>query len=347
MKAIPLTRARHASHFARVLENRGISSGRLLAQSSLTDDLTAAIDDDAIISAVSMLDFAERAAIYTETPDLGYWAGLAPVEHYGRFGYRVARGPSLRSAIRSFCDLVLDECSEADYFLSCQDGRAWFCHGPIPSGPAQKQHELYALMIMTQVVRMALGAAWAPTYVHLQQNEIPRLADNDFLRRATVDFGSAVTGVAFPARALAAPTISPAERRNELFGSSAESTVHAFSDDLLENLKLLVEIRVRQSRRPLLTATADAAGVSPRTLQRYLTSYSMTFSELVDEVRYAMAVPLLQDDSISISDIAEHVGYSHAGHFSRAFARITGMSPRLFRKEMENRNDSVGLLVKQ
>jgi AraC-like DNA-binding protein len=41
-----------------------------------------------------------------------------------------------------------------------------------------------------------------------------------------------------------------------------------------------------------------------------------------------MAVPLLNDTSSSITDITLELGYANVAHFSRAFKRITGMSPK-------------------
>jgi AraC-like DNA-binding protein len=44
-----------------------------------------------------------------------------------------------------------------------------------------------------------------------------------------------------------------------------------------------------------------------------------------------MAVHLLQEDTLSVTDIAHELGYSNVAHFSRAFSRVTGMSPRTYR----------------
>jgi AraC-like DNA-binding protein len=78
-------------------------------------------------------------------------------------------------------------------------------------------------------------------------------------------------------------------------------------------------------------AAAEAAGMSVRSLQRRLASEGLTFSQLIDEVRFEMAVPQLRDPDIRLTDIALSLGYSDPAHFTRAFGRWGGVSPSEYR----------------
>lgn len=167
MKPIPLTRARHASNFAIALAKKGVPVERYLLRANLPADLQGDTGGDGIISAISMLDFAESAAMDSGILDLGFWAGTCPIGGYGDFGTRVAQATSLYGAIQTFCKEVRGECSEANYYLNHDRAKAWFCHGPVGSPPLL-QHELYALMIMTQVIQLAQGTDWHPVRVRLQ-----------------------------------------------------------------------------------------------------------------------------------------------------------------------------------
>lgn len=331
MKAMPLTRARHASNFGRALERKGLPVAGLLARSQLPEELLETVSDDSVISALSMLDFAEKAAAATGMNDLGYWAGLLPIENYGEFGARVVRAPTLHAAIRTFCATVLGECSEADYYLVHDAKTAWFCHGPIADGPTQRQHELYALMIMTQVIRLALGTGWRPRQVRLQQPEDPKLVNNEFLRAATIEFKAKITGLAFPFGELAMPLGQSCSQTTGATNSTSPSGASFSPGDPIAALQELIEIQIRQSAQPSIEVVAEAAGMSTRTLQRYLNSRATSYSHLVDQVRFNLAASILKDDSATISEIAYDLGYSNVAHFSRAFSRIAGMSPRVYR----------------
>ncbi len=70
---------------------------------------------------------------------------------------------------------------------------------------------------------------------------------------------------------------------------------------------------------------------SARTLQRRLRSAGLTYGHLVAEARRASAEQLLADRSRTIADVARRLGYSDPAHFTRAFQRWTGVTPRAFR----------------
>ena len=86
-------------------------------------------------------------------------------------------------------------------------------------------------------------------------------------------------------------------------------------------------------RAPDITLVAKRLRTSRRTLQRRLQGSGLTFGGLVAEVRRQTAERLLRDRARKIADVARTLGYSDPAHFTRAFSRWTGVSPRRFRNE--------------
>jgi AraC-like DNA-binding protein len=72
--------------------------------------------------------------------------------------------------------------------------------------------------------------------------------------------------------------------------------------------------------------------VSVRTLQRRLRQWGFSFEEIVDDVRRTEAISLVRARQDSTMEIAFMLGYSDPAHFTRAFKRWTGLSPRQFAK---------------
>jgi AraC-like DNA-binding protein len=72
-------------------------------------------------------------------------------------------------------------------------------------------------------------------------------------------------------------------------------------------------------------------GTSVRTLQRRLRATGLTYTEIAQRARCAEAQRMLKDWRPRIGDIARALGYSDAAHFTRAFQRWTGQTPRAFR----------------
>jgi len=73
---------------------------------------------------------------------------------------------------------------------------------------------------------------------------------------------------------------------------------------------------------------SKSLGLSPRTLARHLTQEGTTFSVLLNGIRRDLAARYLEDDTLSISEIAWLLGYQDIGAFSHAYKQWTGTTPR-------------------
>jgi len=69
-------------------------------------------------------------------------------------------------------------------------------------------------------------------------------------------------------------------------------------------------------------------GVSPRTLERRLACEGMTFSRVLDELRFDLARRYLQERDMPISEVAWLLGYRESSAFNHAFKRWTGKTPK-------------------
>ena len=101
----------------------------------------------------------------------------------------------------------------------------------------------------------------------------------------------------------------------------------AFADSVKAFLSLLVE----NDEAPTMRRVASAAGTSTRTLQRQLEAEGTSFSDLLAETKRSEALKRLQTDTVSITAIANDLGYFDQATFTRAFRRWAGISPSRFR----------------
>jgi AraC-like DNA-binding protein len=90
-------------------------------------------------------------------------------------------------------------------------------------------------------------------------------------------------------------------------------------------------------RRVTKEYVASLIGTSPRTVQRRLSEWGLSYEQLLDDVRRNEALRLVEESRLSIADIAAFVGYSDGPHFMRAFRRWTGMTPVTFRRLLQQR----------
>lgn len=80
-------------------------------------------------------------------------------------------------------------------------------------------------------------------------------------------------------------------------------------------------------------AMAKLMNTSERTLKRRLSEEGTSFRSLLMEARYAMAKELLAGNQLSVSEIAERLGFSDPSSFSQAFKRWHGCAPQSYRKQ--------------
>lgn len=80
---------------------------------------------------------------------------------------------------------------------------------------------------------------------------------------------------------------------------------------------------------PSLSELAQRVGVSDRTLQRgFRELFGTTVFGYLHNLRMEQAEQLLRSREMRVSEVAHTVGYSHLGHFTEAFKRKFGMTPK-------------------
>tara|TARA_B110000503_G_scaffold50431_1_gene81672 strand:+ start:595 stop:1575 length:981 start_codon:yes stop_codon:yes gene_type:complete len=95
----------------------------------------------------------------------------------------------------------------------------------------------------------------------------------------------------------------------------------------------LVSERVKQlliSARldfPSSASIAKKLYMSESTLQRRLAKEGCCFQELLDQVRYRLALEYLQGTHLPVTEVAVLLGYSSAANFRRSFKRWSGLTP--------------------
>ena len=112
--------------------------------------------------------------------------------------------------------------------------------------------------------------------------------------------------------------------------------LEAHADDLLSERRIatglqgLVEnqlLSMLPSGRAQMAAVAQQLGMSERSFKRHLAHEGTTFGEILDCLRNRLALRYLEDQRISLQQIAWLLGYSEIGAFNHAFKRWTGTSP--------------------
>lgn len=82
---------------------------------------------------------------------------------------------------------------------------------------------------------------------------------------------------------------------------------------------------------PQLPQVAHMVNLSERTLKRRLCEEGTTFTAILSEYKRGKAVELVADRTLSLTEIAERLGFSDLSSFSQAFKRWFGVAPSTHR----------------
>lgn len=125
-------------------------------------------------------------------------------------------------------------------------------------------------------------------------------------------------------------------RANEIPPGPRNDEVEPSDRDIIETLKLMLPSYLDEGF-PGLAEVAEMAGASTRSFQRVLAYAGLTYSDLLDTVRFENARKLLCETDAKIIEVAFSSGYTDPAHFTRAFRRMSGLTPRQFRQQRRPR----------
>ena len=101
-------------------------------------------------------------------------------------------------------------------------------------------------------------------------------------------------------------------------------------------IKMIVgEMKQHYTENITLTDLSRKYGISPGHLSGLIKEeLQLSFSEYIASKRLQKAKELLADESLSIEEIAERVGYSDYFYFTKVFKKNCGISPSKYRKNL-------------
>jgi AraC-like DNA-binding protein len=199
----------------------------------------------------------------------------------------------------------------------------------------QDRHQIEFFMIaLVRLVRHLSGHNLLPTRVTLTHHRNGfRSAFKSFFGH-DVTFGSATDEIAFAASVVPMPL------------ASADPFLHAMLIEQCERMHIdrlrpaALRAGVENEIAPLLphgnaqaSEIARKLGMSQRTLARHLAAEGLSFTVILDEMKFDLAKHYLMEADLPITTIAWLLGYQEVSAFTHAFKRWTGKTPKQARKE--------------
>lgn len=211
-------------------------------------------------------------------------------------------------------------------FLRSADGLT--IRSALPGAGAFVRHsEECSLAEVVLGARQLSGHSVSPVVVRFSHGAPQKLSEHERIFACPLEFGAAHSEVVFDEPALA----TPMRHANQAFLTVFEQQLEQALSRLPSPARTSAAVRnVAQTALcnggVSLDAAARALGMSQRTLQRRLQEEGTSFAAIVDATRQEMALAFLAH-GLSLTEVAELLGYAETTAFHHAFRRWTGRSP--------------------
>lgn len=326
---LPLLRASALSPFVNFLEIVGTPTEKLLQRANLS--VYALDDPHALLPRHQAFCFLEAAARREGIDNLGWLVGKrSSIQKLGAFGRLVTEAITLHDAIARAIQLIGLFNSGERFWLGAQGDRAWLGQEFFNLDGLDPHHAShFSLTLMLELIQQVAGSHWYPQEIYLQTCHLGR-PDNHPLARAQIDTTQGITAIVFPRSFLNLPlqcAVTSNGHQDYTFLQTSAPALH-FVGSLQQAIAPLLG-----ESYPSVQVAAEISQMSVRTLQRRLAEEGLSYSRLVEQTRFKRATVWLQDPTLKLMEIAAELGYRDAAHFTRAFKRWTGMSPREFRAQ--------------
>ena len=195
----------------------------------------------------------------------------------------------------------------------------------------QRQSRELGLASFVHLFRLLLGETWHPDAVHFTHSAPPAATLHRRFFVGPAHFDSLFDGFEFPTADLDRVKVGA----DKALASYAANLLDSLAGQQSEAVATMV-IRLIHTLLPMgrasLSNVARAMGKNVRTLQRELASQGHEFRSLLAAARDDLADTYLRDATLSVSTIAERLGYASDTAFIRAYRLRQGVTPGLSRE---------------
>jgi AraC-like DNA-binding protein len=318
--------------FARLLEDIGAPAERGFGQAGLPWDALESADN--YVPSHNFYKFIVRMSRSEGIPDLGFRVG----EKFGadcadpRMTELLQRAPALYQGLTKANKRINRTVTHSVFGLrqppNCD--YTYYYHSPSCDADnlAIQQIGWFGIMNLIGMVRVYAGPQWQPAEIGLMTDEMPGHYIHEHFPRTRLRLSQPASYIALENTLLTLPPL----RNEAAIASSSPLGYESQPEDFVSSLETVLLSYLQEDNLSIELA-AELCSTSKRSLQRKLKEMGTNYKEVLGHARFRTSSEMLQNRDMTAADIARHLGYSHETHFARAFRRIAGVSPRVYRQQ--------------
>ena len=323
-----LARAGGLQPLVSLLDEIGASLPRMLRLADLPADLLD--DPEALIPLHFSYRFVETCSSSQGIDHLGaYLAARTPSFDLPGLGPALRRATTVHDYLQIGSRLIGEMTTGERVWLTLEHDSVRFHHLCLGAPCAARSHvDTFVLVQTIQMLRAFVGKDWNPGDVRLLAGDATVAGDMAVFGDTQVRFGQPHSSFTMPLELLQLPI--PVSLRDTRAAPDRPPIQPAMPQSLVGGVEALVASLVGTSGLSMETV-AEALAMSTRSLQRELRRRGCSYSDIVQRIRIQRAREWLDRTCTPVVEISAALGYSDAANFTRAFRRVTGVSPRQYR----------------
>ncbi len=306
-----------------------VDAHALLQEQRLSAELLA--NPEQLIPAQAAIRLLERSAAATGCVTFGLRMAHGRVlANLGVTSLLIAHQPTLRHALNALTEFRAR--INSTYVLNIEE------HGKdiilredftLSRPEPMRQSTDLALGVLTHLCASVLDSGWAPRLSCFAHQAPPAAELLHFTRlfRCPLQFDSEFNAIVLAAHDLDQPNAKADTQLAVHARHLLDSVMKPAALSMTEDVDRLIKLLLPSGRANILTCAASL-GVTVRTMQRSLDVEGESFSGILNRARMQLVTQYLSNPRMRMTDIADILGYSSIGAFSRWHSQVFGMSPR-------------------
>ncbi|MCK6263520.1 helix-turn-helix domain-containing protein [Vibrio sp. ZSDE26] len=233
---------------------------------------------------------------------------------------------TVRDALSKSYEIFSYDTPGSNVTLKSEHEQCWFCRdAPYEDTPSFIWGELFAILYIEELLQSLTKSNWKITKVKIQHT------DSDVVQAALGKSVQLYIGHPNTAVYIDEETLNSKGQVHEsdlLFNKPLVEWHTSFSDSVFTALLPYVKehsLTVEQAAKLLK--------LTPRTFQRRLKEERTSFRKVKESLMLSVSCELMEEGH-SLTHISSQLGYNNISHYSRAFKRVTGLTPKSYRKSI-------------
>ncbi|MPW36106.1 AraC family transcriptional regulator [Vibrio sp. B1Z05] len=319
---VPVLQTNYAKILVEVCSEYGVDLHKLLEDSGLPADLLQSESDFIPSESIKRLLFLSSNQLgmtkFTEVIALAIKRRILPYILHQFKPYK-----TIGEALPHINTIFSSDTPSSNVFFKQEHGLSWFCVKSVGKDRKYFQWaEVFAILYIIELMSLLTHSRWQPDNIKIQGTETD-IIQSILPTGCKLFIDQEYKAIRIPQQILE----QPIHLTSGSF-SSKPAIVEwhtSFTDNVFEVLKPYVK-----EKDLSVEYAAELLDYSVRTLQRKLKAEKTTFRQLKENLMLSVACELLEEGH-SLTYVSSQLGYANLSHFSRAFKRVSGLTPKMYK----------------